>query len=72
MPYCSRCGEWNDEDAAYCSRCGNSLDTCPVCGGDGKVPSGMPMIDWGAVGTGIDGHGDVKCPECRGTGKKRR
>jgi hypothetical protein len=23
MPYCSQCGEWNDEDAAYCSGCGS-------------------------------------------------
>jgi len=26
MPYCSQCGEWNDEDDAYCSGCGRSLE----------------------------------------------
>lgn len=75
MLYCSRCGEWNGEDAVQCWKCGRRLDTgledtYPKCQGECKVFSGMPRINWGIAGT--DEHGYVNCSECGGTGKKAR
>lgn len=70
MPYCSRCGKWNGEEAVYCSKCGDRLksrsgDTCPRCKGRGKVRSGMPPITWGVAGASEY----ETCPRCHGSGK---
>lgn len=71
MPYCTKCREWNDEDAVYCNNCGHRLGQSrdrrkcpnPKCK-EGYVRSGMPPITWGVGGASEW----VECPRCHGKG----